>query len=487
MSKSIAKNAIYKLLLNIFNIIVPLLVGSYVLRVLQDIEMGKVNYAQSVYQYFYIFATFGVYQYGLREISRVKDDKEKLSKVFTNIFLITLITNLVIGIIYIVFMNTIFLQNSIHTMAIIMTMNFLSNIFYVEWAAEGLEYFDFITIKTIIVQSIYSILVIIMVKSSSDANIYVALMAVALFVNYVISFIYVKRKISFNFKYINIKNHIKPMVLVVILSNANILYTNLDKLMLGSLINPTVVAYYTTALAIAYIINNLLLTFVHVTIPRLSFFVAHDNIGEYTVLLNKISKIYLMILFPAAIGLYVVGRECIIIYGGMDFINAVPLMSCFAFYMITVGYENIISNQIMYLMGKEKEQVKYVFVGGAINLFLNTALYSIGIFTARTSILTTIFANGVLVILEYIYIKNKLKLEINLFGLDKIKYFFISLIFIPVTIVIRTFVSGIFSLLIVIVGVNVLLYFSILLIIRDELLLEGIKLAKKYIKYQFNK
>lgn len=487
MSKSIAKNAIYKLLLNIFNIIVPLLVGSYVLRVLQDIEMGKVNYAQSVYQYFYIFATFGVYQYGLREISRVKDDKEKLSKVFTNIFLITLITNLVIGIIYIVFMNTIFLQNSIHTMAIIMTMNFLSNIFYVEWAAEGLEYFDFITIKTIIVQSIYSILVIIMVKSSSDANIYVALMAVALFVNYVISFIYVKRKISFNFKYINIKNHIKPMVLVVILSNANILYTNLDKLMLGSLINPTVVAYYTTALAIAYIINNLLLTFVHVTIPRLSFFVAHDNIGEYTVLLNKISKIYLMILFPAAIGLYVVGRECIIIYGGMDFINAVPLMSCFAFYMITVGYENIISNQIMYLMGKEKEQVKYVFVGGAINLFLNTALYSIGIFTARTSILTTIFANGVLVILEYIYIKNKLKLEINLFGLDKIKYFFISLIFIPVTIGIRTFVSGIFSLLIVIVGVNVLLYFSILLIIRDELLLEGIKLAKKYIKYQFNK
>lgn len=487
MSKSIAKNAIYKLLLNIFNIIVPLLVGSYVLRVLQDIEMGKVNYAQSVYQYFYIFATFGVYQYGLREISRVKDDKDKLSKVFTNIFLITLITNLVIGIIYIVFMNTIFLQNSIHTMAIIMTMNFLSNIFYVEWAAEGLECFDFITIKTIVVQSIYSILVIIMVKSSSDANIYVALMAVALFVNYVISFIYVKRKISFNFKYINVKKHIKPMVLVVILSNANILYTNLDKLMLGSLINPTVVAYYTAALAIAYIINNLLLTFVHVTIPRLSFFVAHDNIGEYTVLLNKISKIYLMILFPAAIGLYVVGRECIIIYGGMDFINAVPLMSCFAFYMITVGYENIISNQIMYLMGKEKEQVKYVFVGGAINLFLNTALYSIGIFTARTSILTTIFANGVLVILEYIYIKNKLKLEINLFGLDKIKYFFISLIFIPVTIGIRTFVSGIFSLLIVIVGVNVLLYFYILLIIRDELLLEGIKLAKKYIKDQFNK
>lgn len=481
MSKSLAKNAFYKLFLNIFNIIVPLLVGSYATRILQSKEMGDVNYAQSIYQYFYIFATFGIYQYGLREISRVRDNKEKLSRVFTNLFIITLITNVVTSIVYVLFINIVFKQSDIYIIALIMTMNFFSNIFYVEWVAEGLEEFDFITIKTIIIQSIYSILVFIFVKSADDTDAYVYLLAIALFANYIVSYIYIKKKIKFNFNEIELGKHIKPMILVVILSNANILYTNLDKVMLGSILTTDVVALYTMSLGIAYIVNNLLLTFVQVTIPRLSFYLSHGDDEGYVKLLNIISRIYLMILFPASIGLFVVARECILLYGGSGYVDAIPLMSCFAFYMITTGYENILSNQVMYLNGKEKEQVRYVFMGGLINLILNSILYFMGIFSGITVVLTTIIANSILVTLEYYYVRKKLKLKINLFGFDKIKYLIIALIFIPVTIILRKFVSGVIISLLVIALVNIIIYFAILFIIKDELLLEGIEIAKETI------
>lgn len=482
MSKSLAKNAIFKLILNIFNIVVPLLVGSYVVRVLLKENMGDVNYTQSIYQYFLVFATFGVYQYGLREISRVRDNKEKLANVFSNLFLITLVTNIITAIVYVVFINTVFGQRNIHTIALIMTMNFFSNIFYVEWAAEGLEKFDFITLKTIIIQSIYSVLVIVLVKSTDDTNIYVLLISIALFANYIISFIYIKRKIKFNFKNINLRKHIKPMFLVVILSNANILYTNLDKVMLGSLSGSTsIVSLYNMSLGISYIVNNLLLTFVQVTIPRLSFYLSSGDNEGYSVLLNKISKIYLMILFPASIGLFVVARECILLYGGSGYVDAIPLMSCFAFYIITTGYETILSNQVMYINGKEKEQVKYVFIGGFVNLILNFTLYFLGIFNGVTVILTTIIANGTLVILEYYYVKKNLNLKIDLFGFDKLKYLLIALIFIPVTMVLRQFVTGVISSLLVIGSVNILIYFGILLIIRDELLLEGIEMIREIV------
>ena len=53
MKKSIFKNMIFKFLLNIFNLIIPIIIGPYVLRVLGPELMGTVNFAQSIYGYFY--------------------------------------------------------------------------------------------------------------------------------------------------------------------------------------------------------------------------------------------------------------------------------------------------------------------------------------------------------------------------------------------------------------------------------------------------
>ena len=275
MSKSLAKNTIYKLILNIFNTGLPFILGMYITRALGKEQYGNFTYIQGIYQYFLTFATFGVYQYGLREISKVRDDKDRLSKAFSNIFIITLLSNLLVGGVYILSMHLIFGKVSIlHNIAIVMSINFFANIFYVEWAAEALERFDFITIKTIIVQTISCIATIILVKSAKDVVMYVLILGVTLVLNYFVSFIFIKGKIDFNFKKLNLKKHIKPMFLVVILTNASILYTNLDKIILGAKVGKVYVGYYFMCVGIIYAINNLLLTFVQVTIPRLSYYLS---------------------------------------------------------------------------------------------------------------------------------------------------------------------------------------------------------------------
>ena len=189
-----------------------------------------------------------------------------------------------------------------------------------------------------------------------------------------------------------------------------------------------------------------------------------------------------MILFPAAIGVSVIGRECVLLYGGKDYIDAIPLMPFFAVYMIIVGYENIVSNQIMYLNGKEKEQVICVFIGGIVNLILNFLCVFLGIFSAKVAITTTIIANFVLVICEYIYVRKNLNININLFGLDKVKYFLISLVFIPITIFLRRHLNGMISLLISIILVNSIIYLLILLITKDKIIFELIKNIKRKVK-----
>lgn len=472
MSKSISKNIIFKFLLNIFNVVVPIIIGPYVLRVLGPDLMGTINFSQTIYGYFFIFAGFGVYQYGLREISRVRDDKEKLSQVFTSLFTLTLITNIVTTLSYIAFIKVSYSGTEIYVACMILTFNLLANMFYTEWVNEGLENYDFITIKTIIIRAAYVVLLFVFVRTANNFKEYMILLVVSTFLNNIASFFYIKKRIPFNFKGLTLVKHIKPMFLVVILSNANVLYTQLDRYFIGRYISMDSVAYYVTAQNVSNIINTLLMTVITVTIPRMSNYISNESHDEYERLLDKISKMYFIILFPASIGLFVLAKEVIIIYGGHEYLPAIPMLQVFSLYIISLGYEMILSNQVMYIKGKEKEQVKFTFIGGAVNFVLNVALLYFGIFNGTNAIITTMLANIVVVILEYIFMKTVLKLDFNIFGMDKTKYLIISLLFIPVTAFISRYVSGILQFTAVVVVVNSILYFGILILIKDENLLE---------------
>lgn len=485
MDKSILKNIVFKFLLNLFNLVVPILIGPYVLRKLGPDLMGSITFSQTIFGYFFIFAGFGVYQYGLREISRVRHNKELLSKTFTSLYVFTVITTLITTLIYVIFIINKYSGSTVYIASMILTFNLLANLFYVEWINEALENFDFITVKTIIVKIIYIILLFIMVKSSDNFKEYIYLLVLSTLLNNIISYIYIKKNIKFNFKEIQIFKHIKPMFLVVILSNVNVLYTQLDKFMIGEFVDLNQVGYYGVAQNISTIISTLLLSVIHVTIPRLANFTANNKNEEYVTLLNKITKLYFLLLFPASIGMMILSNEIVLIYGGKEFLGAIPMLAISSIYMITLGYETILGNQVMYVNKKEKRQVQIIFIGGLINLILNIILLKLGILTGTYSIFTTMIANCVVILLEFIYIRRCLDIEFNIFSLDKSKYLFISLGFIPITYFIKLFVSNMVIFTLMVIIINSVFYFIILVLIKDESLLELLyKLKSKLKKYK---
>ncbi|HAT4143126.1 TPA: oligosaccharide flippase family protein [Clostridium perfringens] len=472
MNKSISKNIIFKFLLNTFNLVVPIIIGPYVLRVLGPDLMGTINFSQTIYGYFFIFAGFGVYQYGLREISRFRDDKKKLSQVYTSLFILTFITNILTIISYVIFIQFNYSGTEIYVVCMILTFNLLANIFYTEWVNEGLENYDFITIKTIIIRIVYVIFLFILVRSANNLKEYMILLVLSTFLNNIASYIYIRKRIPFDFSELKLLKHIKPMFLVVILSNANVLYTQLDRYFIGEYINMDSVAYYTIAQNISNIINSLLLTVIYVTIPRMSNYIANESETEYKKLLDRISKIYLIILFPASIGMFVLAKEIILIYGGSEYMLASSMMKVFSLYIITLGYETILSNQVMYVKGKEKEQVEFIFIGGIFNLISNLILIRTGHFNGTTAIFTTMLANILVIILEHLYINYVMKLNFNIFSFDKIKYLIISLIFLPTTYILRYSISNVVLFTLLTILINSIIYFLILFYTKDKNFLE---------------
>lgn len=103
MKNSIISNTISKSALNVFNIIVPLLIYPYIYRIFSANTVGKMDYATTIFTYFSLVGLLGIYNYGLREIARKRDIKEETNYIFKNLFVLGVISNIVVFIIYFLF------------------------------------------------------------------------------------------------------------------------------------------------------------------------------------------------------------------------------------------------------------------------------------------------------------------------------------------------------------------------------------------------
>ena len=69
MAKSISKNAVFKSILNLFNLILPIIVTPLITRTFTTDQFSYITQGETFNGILIAFASFGVYQYGFRDIS----------------------------------------------------------------------------------------------------------------------------------------------------------------------------------------------------------------------------------------------------------------------------------------------------------------------------------------------------------------------------------------------------------------------------------
>ena len=92
---SVKKNYIYRLSYEILILLTPFITTPYVSRVLGADGIGIYSYTSSIMTYFTLFAALGTASYGAREIAQHRDDRQKSSKLFWEIELMTVGTSLI--------------------------------------------------------------------------------------------------------------------------------------------------------------------------------------------------------------------------------------------------------------------------------------------------------------------------------------------------------------------------------------------------------
>lgn len=466
MGKSIATNSIYNFALKFFRLIVPILVTSYVLHTLDAGLYGIYSDAET---WVTIALIFGVYAYGIREAARIRDDKQKTRELFTSLFLINLVMNAVVLAVYGgLVLGTV--EKAARSIYLILGLKVFANFFMVEWLNEAFENYKFITIKTIAVRLLYTILVFVCIHKPEDILVYCIIVVAMDLLNNLVSFAYVNRQVPITFRHLEIRRHILPICNMLIISNVNLLYTRLDRVMLGQVLSTDMVPMYSIPQSITDMISTLIASIVMVAVPRLAYY-SEDHPKEYLELLNRSYRSFMLVVFPACIGIACLSREIIRLYSGSSYDAAIPVLAVFAIRSIESSVYMVCANQILYIKNREKFLVKMLLMGGILNVIFNGAAVLLGIFSPLVAISTTFLAEIVLMIVLMRYIHKEMEIPFYIFTKTNLKYLLLSLTFVPVTIGVHLLGFGELLNAVIVVPVCVAIYFGVLLLTKDETML----------------
>ncbi len=372
--KSIAKNSIFYLIYTALNVIFPFVTGIYVARILLPSSIGQVAYAQNIAQYFVILAFLGIPTYGLREISKARDNNEDLNRVYSELFFLNLISTAVFTCIYLILIFSVPGLRDHYPLYLITGLAIAFNALDNSWLYEGLEEFKFISIRNLIFKILSFILLLIFVRSTDDVYIYALITVAGTAGNNLLNIIFSKKFIRLQVHGLNIKRHLKPVLMLVIVNLAIEIYTLVDTTMLGIFCPKENVAYYSYGSKINKIFLQIVNSFTMVIVPRIALYYKEGKFEEFNQLLTNTLKIILILSVPLIIGIQFVSEFFICKVYGEAYLNSSYVLRILSAVLLISPIGYLLGSRVILSVGKEWKMAICVGAGAVVNVIGNLIL-----------------------------------------------------------------------------------------------------------------
>lgn len=476
MDKKILQNYIYNIAYQLVKIALPLVTVPYLYAHVGAETLGISDFASNIAGWFILFGTLGVNTYGNRAIAKVRDDKEKMSMTFWQIFVMQCVNMLIATICYGAY---VYLTVHTHLEIYVLTgIVLIASLFDITWFFYGIEDFKKASIRNILVKLVGVILLLIFVKKPSDLYLYVIINSVSELFGQSIMFFQLKGIIGF--KKVSIQeayqNHFRATVSLFIPTIAISVYTLLDQTMLGYLHSELHLNYYKTSMAFIKMFLYFITSIGAVMLPRVTN-VFHNQEGgksKAASLVQMTMKIALLLAIPMCFGMIGVAPRFIPWYlPSAPIIADLIMIGCPIVLFISIS--NVTGIQYMVPTGMDKQYSLSVISGAWINFVFNMVM--IPVWGAFGAIVASCVAEASVTFIQLFVIQKEL--GTRFFDKDYLKILFSAVImYIVVYYVGQLFEPSLVCNLIQAV-VGVFVYFLFLLLIKEELLTD---LVKKVLK-----
>lgn len=402
--KKVLSNFVYQSSFQLMKIIIPIITIPLVSKALGPYGIGEFNYINSISQYFILLSTLGLNLYGNREISINRDDTIQMSKRFWEIFLIQVFTSIISLILY--SLLVIYLIKDNYLLYSIQGLVIISSIVDISWFFMGIEDFKKISVTNMIINILGFILIIRWIKTPSDLWLYILIQALTIFLSQSIVWFFLFDKITIvRVEFSDLKRHLKPSIVYFIPKISIVLYTNINKTLLGALSSKTDVGFYTNAVVLNTVFVTLLTTLDLVLMPKMSNLFSKSKQNEMLSVLEKSIHAQLFFSIALVFGMWTVYEKLSFWFFGESFEGIEKYIPWLSILIIIIPLGMAISRQYLLPSNQIKSFNTSVINGAIVSVVINILLIPlIGIYGA---IIATIVAETfVTVTRTYYLVKN---------------------------------------------------------------------------------
>lgn len=370
--KKLTENFLSLSVLQGLNYLLPLITLPYLVRVLGPEKYGLVAFAQAFIAYFGILTDYGFNLSATREISIQRENKEKISTIFSSVMLI----KFAFLILSFIFMSV--LVFSIHKFRnewLLYYLTFgtvLGQVLFPIWFFQGIEKMKYITWLNIVAKTIFTVLVFVLIHQVNDYIYVPFLTALGTIISGILSMWIIKKHFKVNFKLPSkneIVHQLKEGWYIFISTVAISLYSISNTFILGLFASNTIVGYYSGAEKIINAVQGLLSPISQTIYPHVSKIASESKeralkfLQKITILIGSGSFVLSLLIFLLA------GVVVKILLGG-QYLESIKVLRILSFLPFIVGLSNIFGIQTMLTFDYKKSFSNILIIASLINITL---------------------------------------------------------------------------------------------------------------------
>lgn len=438
--KSLGKNAFYNVVYKCLNILFPLVTVAYVSRVLLPVGVGKVAAAQNVVTYFVVIASLGLPVYGVKRIAECNDNREKASRVFSELFIINTISSIICSAIYILMVLGLAYFDSKIVISLVVGIQLFANIINIDWLYQGFEEYKYIMYRSLSVKFISLIAVFLFIHDTDDYVLYALITALSFCANFIFNISNLHKYVELTFKDLGIIQHMKPVLTLLASVIAIELYTLTATTILAVTQGDDAVGYYSNASKAVAITRTMIAAVCAVFLPRLNFLISHNLFDEFEKLAGKGMSILINTSLPVAVAICILADDFITILFGPEYQAAILAMRILCISIVTIAISNFMGYQILVTLGKEKIIFFSTIMGAVINIGLNVLL--INRYSLYGAAIASVVTEGLIAIYQYYHVKNMISIKASI---NEVLSLLIPTLLLGITIlIVRNYVNNMF-------------------------------------------
>ncbi|MCD8396516.1 MAG: flippase [Lachnospiraceae bacterium] len=461
----LTKNYIYNSAYQLLAVLIPLLTTPYLTRTLGATSLGIDSYVLSVVQLAEILGTLGTNTYANREIAYVRDDREKLTKTFLEIFLLRTVLCVLVVLVYV----GIALRSEYRTVFLIQTVTLVCYFFDISWLFIGMEEMKPVVIRNICVKLLVTACIFLLIRKPDDLLLYVTITASGQLLGDLLMAWQGRRYLDIRgIGALNLRRHIRPVLLLFLPQAASSLYVLFDKTMLGLLSDQIgCVSLYDKAESLVKTPLVFATAMTAVLMPRIANEFAAGHREKIKELVQGSVNFMLLFFLPIAFGMAVIAETFVPWYLGEAYQASIAVVHILSPVILAIALSNVSGTQFL-VATKETRPLTVSYVAGALfNLVGNFIL--IPIFNERGAAITTVCAEWLVTLLQFYAVQKRIG-PLHLWK-NNWKKLVAALGMLLLIVPLGRIADSIWVVLLQMIC-GAIVYFALLLLLREKMLLE---------------